>query len=175
MGRVIARTARLTLRCLTLSDAGFILELLNEPGFLRFIGDKGVRTLHDAREYLLGGPMLSYDRNGYGLYAVGLSDGTRVGICGLVKREGLDDTDVGFAFLARHCARGYATESAVAVLEHARRDLKIVRIVAITDPDNAGSIAVVEKVGLKFERMIRLNPQDIELNLYGLELLRSAT
>jgi ribosomal-protein-alanine N-acetyltransferase len=111
----VIRTSRLDLRELDFSDAEFILELLNEAGFIRFIGDKGVRTLADARDYILQGPMDSYARNGFGLYAACLRDGTPIGICGLVKREGLNDPDVGFAFLSRYWSSGYAVESAAAV------------------------------------------------------------
>jgi [ribosomal protein S5]-alanine N-acetyltransferase len=150
-----------------LDDAGFILELLNEAAFLRFIGDKGVRNLETAREYIEKGPIDSYGRHGFGLYATCLPDGTPTGICGLVKRDGLADVDIGFAFLSRHCSKGYATESAAAVLAHARRVLRLQRVVAITDPENFGSIAVLEKIGLKFERMIRLTEHGSELKLFG--------
>src|SRR5579863_8231406 len=96
-------TERLVLRHLDLNDDAFILELLNEPAFLRFIGDKGVRTLDDARDYISKGPIDSYRRFGFGLYLVSVrSGGTPVGICGLVKRDTLDDVDVGFAFLPQH-------------------------------------------------------------------------
>jgi RimJ/RimL family protein N-acetyltransferase len=160
-------TVRMRLRKLNLDDAEFILKLLNEAGFLRYIGDKGVRTLTDAREYILKGPMDSYERNGFGLFAACLRDGTPIGICGLVRREGLSDPDVGFAFLTQYWSRGYAVESAAAVLSHARRDLNIARVVAITSIDNWGSIAVLEKIGLKFEGMIRLTEQSEELKLFG--------
>lgn len=163
----VIRTERLELRQLELNDAEFILELLNETAFLRFIGDKGVRTPADARQYILKGPMDSYARHGFGLYAVCLPDGTPIGICGLVKREGLADVDVGFAILARYCSHGYAVESASAVLAHSRRILQLQRIVAITSPDNLGSIAVLGKIGLKFERMIRLSEHSPELKLFG--------
>jgi RimJ/RimL family protein N-acetyltransferase len=163
----VIQTGRLVLRRLELSDAVFILELLNEPEFLRFIGDKGVRDLDNARDYILKGPVDSYGRHGFGLYATCLYDGTPVGICGLVKREGLADVDVGFAFLSRHRSKGYAVESASAVLEHARRVLRLPRIVAITSPDNAASVAVLERIGLKFERMIRLAEHSPELKLFG--------
>ena len=155
------------LRQLELNDAEFIRELLNEAAFLQFIGDKGVRTLADAREYIRKGPIDSYGRHGFGLYAACLHDGTPAGICGLVKRDGLEDVDVGFAFLMRHCSKGYAVEAAAAVLAHARRVLRLQRIVAITTPENLGSIAVLEKIGLKFERMIRLLDHDPELKLFG--------
>jgi [ribosomal protein S5]-alanine N-acetyltransferase len=163
----IIQTERLVLRQLDLNDADFILELLNEAEFLRFIGDKGVRTPADAGEYIRKGPMDSYERHGFGLFAVCLHDGTPIGICGLVKRDGLADVDVGFAFLARYCSKGYAVESAAAVLTHATQVLRLQRIVAITAPENSGSIAVLKKIGLKFERMIRLAEHGPELRLYG--------
>jgi ribosomal-protein-alanine N-acetyltransferase len=163
----VIRTERLVLRQLELLDAAFILELLNEAAFLKFIGDKGVRTLDDAREYILKGPIDSYERHGFGLFAACLRDGTPTGICGLVKRDGLADVDVGFAFLSRHCSRGYAAESASAVLLHATRVLRLQRVVAITSSDNLGSIAVLQKIGLEFERMIRLAEHGPELKLFG--------
>jgi len=163
----VIRTGRLELRQLELSDAEFVLELLNEAAFLRFIGDKGVRDLDDARAYIINGPMDSYAQHGFGLYASCLGDGTPAGICGLVKRESLEDPDVGFAFLSRHRSRGYATESAAAVLAHARRVLRLQRVVAITYPENVDSIAIITKIGLKFERMIRLSEHGPELKLYA--------
>jgi RimJ/RimL family protein N-acetyltransferase len=163
----VIQTERLVLRQLELHDAEFILELLNEPSFLRFIGDKGVRNLDDAREYILQGPRDSYGRRGFGLYATCLLDGTPVGICGLVKRDALEDVDVGFAFLSRYFLQGFAVESASAVLAHARRVLGLQRIIAITSPENVASIAVLERIGLKFERMIRLQEDSPELKLFG--------
>jgi RimJ/RimL family protein N-acetyltransferase len=171
----VIQTLRVSLRELDFGDAEFILELLNEAGFIRFIGDKGVRTIADARDYILQGPMDSYARNGFGLYAAclrgtpnGESAGTPIGICGLVRREGLTDPDVGFAFLSRYWSKGYAVESAAAVLAHARQTLNLARIVAITSADNSQSIAVLEKIGLKFERNIRLVDHSPELKLFGL-------
>jgi RimJ/RimL family protein N-acetyltransferase len=164
----VIQTPRVSLRELDIGDAEFILELLNEPAFIRYIGDKGVRSLADARDYILQGPMDSYARNGFGLYAACLRDGTPIGICGLVKREGLSDPDVGFAFLAKYWSKGYAVESAAAVTSHARGILKLERVVAITSPDNSQSIAVLEKIGFKFERMIRLVDCSPELRLFGL-------
>ncbi len=155
------------LRRLELNDAAFILELLNEPSFLRFIGDKGVRNLAGARSYLLKGPIDSYERHGFGLYAACLRDCTPIGICGLLKRDGLDDVDVGFAFLSRYWSKGYAVESSSAVLMHARQVLRLKRVVAITAPENRASIAVLEKIGLKFERTIKLAADASELNLFA--------
>lgn len=159
---------RLNLRELGLPDAEFILRLLNEPGFLTFIGDKGVRNLDDAREYLAKGPLESYRRYGFGLYLVSQrGDGASVGICGLVKRDTLVDPDVGFAFLEEHWSKGYASEAAAAVLAYGRDTLGIERIVAITAIDNRGSIAVLEKIGMTLERRVRLGDDPKELNLFG--------
>jgi RimJ/RimL family protein N-acetyltransferase len=165
--RTVIRSERLDLRRLQVSDAGFILELLNDAEFLRFIGDKGVRTVADARDYIQKGPMDSYERHGFGLLAVCLRDGTPIGICGLVKRDGLDDVDVGFAFLPRYRSKGFAVESAAAVLSHAREALSLRRVVAITTPDNSSSIAVLQKIGLKFERMIKLEAHGEALKLFA--------
>jgi RimJ/RimL family protein N-acetyltransferase len=163
----LIKSARLQLRELALEDDEFILRLLNDASFLRFIGDKGVRTLSDAREYILKGPMDSYRRFGFGLYLTSLSDsGLPIGICGLVKRETLADVDVGFAFLPRFWSRGYAAESAAAVLAYGREELQLKRIVAITAPDNEASIAVLGKIGLRFERMIRLSEHGPELKMF---------
>ncbi len=120
----VVETPRLILRRLTLDDAEFIHQLLNEPSFLEFVGDKGVRTLDDARDYLLKGPIASYATFGFGLNLVNLKpDGTHIGMCGLLKREALPDVDVGFAFLPAFWSKGYAVESAAAVIEHGRRVL----------------------------------------------------
>ena len=144
----ILETERLVLRELSFADDAFILELLNEPGFLRHIGDKGVRSLSDARQYIAKGPMASYRRCGFGLYLVSLAGGGEpVGICGLLKRDTLPDVDVGFAFLSRHWSNGYAVESAAAMLDHGRRRLGFKRLVAITAPENHGSIAVLRESG----------------------------
>jgi len=165
----VADTERLSIRRLAEGDAGFILDLLNQPSFLRYIGDKGVRTLEDAVSYLRTGPMLSYERFGFGLYRVSLRDGDGpIGICGLVKREALDDVDVGFAFLPAWWSRGYAFEAATAVIAHAH-DLGIGRLVAIVSPDNAPSIALLERLGMRFERMVRLTDDAAEIRLFALE------
>ncbi len=164
---MILETERLTLRRLTPDDAPFIFELVNEPAFLRYIGDKGVRTLEDAVGYIQNGPVVSYNRHGYGLYLTVLKDGNEsIGICGLVKRDGLDDPDVGYAFLERHWGKGYATEAVAAVLAHARDVLGLPRVVAVTAPDNHASIHVLEKMGLHFERWILLPGGEAETLLF---------
>ena len=161
-------TARLVLRWLSTDDAEFILELLNEPSFLQFIGDKGVRTLEDARNYILNGPVEMYNRLGFGLYLTELKEsGVPLGICGLIKRDGLEDVDIGFAFLPRFWAKGYAYESAAAVLAYGRDVLGLKRIVAITSPDNHASGRLLEKLGLRFERTMRLSENAEEVRLFG--------
>jgi RimJ/RimL family protein N-acetyltransferase len=160
-------TERLVLRRLSTGDAEFVLELLNEPSFLRYIGDKGVRNLDDARQYILSGPVASYERNGFGLYLVELK-GSRIpiGISGLVKRETLPDADIGFAFLPAYWSQGYAAESAVAVMKYAQETLKLDRILAITSPDNDASAKLLCKIGLRFERMIKLSADGDEVKLF---------
>ncbi len=166
---IVLETERLVLRHLTLNDAPFIVELLNDPSFLRYIGDRGVRSVQDARQYLIKGPIASYQKSGFGLYLVFLVEsGDPIGICGLLKRETLDDVDLGFAFLPPHWGKGYARESAVAVLDQARTTHGLKRVVAITSPDNTASIKVLEKVGLKFERMARLGDDPREVRLFGI-------
>ena len=167
----IIETDRLVLRKLTLDDAGFILDLLNQPSFIQFIGDRGVRTLDDARDYLSKRLINSYERFGFGLYLTLLREsGIPIGICGLVKRELLEDVDVGFAFLPQYWSKGYAFESAFAVLAYAGNTMGLKRIVGIATPDNHGSIRVLEKIGLQFEKMVKLSEDDVELKLFALDL-----
>ena len=162
----VLETERLRLSRLTADDAPFILQLLNEPSFLQFIGDKGVRTLADAQEYIRKGPGTSYERNGFGLYLTTLKDGAvPIGICGLVKRDALEDVDVGFAFLPQYWGEGYAFESARAVMDYGHRVLGLPRIVAITDPRNESSVRLLHKLGLRYVRMVKLpdNPGESKL------------
>ena len=163
----LIETPRLVLRHLAPDDAGFILELLNDPAFLRHIGDKGVRNKRQARAYIRNGPMASYDRFGFGLYLVALKDGAPIGICGLLKRQTLDDVDLGFAFLPHFRALGYAFESAQAVLAHARATRGLTRVLAITSPDNAASIGLLEKLGFSFQRMAQLTPAEPPIKLFA--------
>jgi len=163
----ILETDRLTLRRLSMDDAEFILALLTDPAFLRYIGDKGVRTIADARDYIETGPVASYDQFGFGLYLVVAKKGnTPIGMCGLLKRESLPDADIGFAFLPQHRSKGYALEAARAVLAYGRDKLGLERILAITDPENAGSIRILQQIGLRFERVVRLSDDAKELQLY---------
>ena len=167
MGVKILETERLMLRRMRVEDAEFIFELVNEPAFIRNIGDKGVRTLDDARDYILSGPVASYAKFGFGLYVVVLKEtGAATGICGLLKRDSLEDVDVGFALLEKFRRKGFAYESAAAVMEYGRNKLGLKRIVAITSPDNEASIRVLEKIGLQFEKMIRMPGSDEDTRLF---------
>ena len=164
----ILETERLVLRRLSIDDAEFIVELLNQPSFLRYIGDKGVRNSADAVQYIQTGPVASYERFGFGLYLVELKEsGVPIGICGLLKRDSLPDVDVGFAFLPAYWSQGYALESAAAVMTYGRAVLGLRRIVAITSPDNDASIRLLERIGLRFEGMIKLSSDQSEVRLFG--------
>jgi RimJ/RimL family protein N-acetyltransferase len=165
---IVCETERLRLRCLCEGDAAFILELLNDADFLRYIGDRQVRTEEDAVRYIRGGPAVSYERYGFGLWRVELmEDSAPVGICGLLKRDALPDVDIGFATLPRFRSRGYTLESAEAVMRWGRERLGLRRIVAITAPDNHASMGVLGKLGFLFERMIRLPGEARDCCLFG--------
>jgi RimJ/RimL family protein N-acetyltransferase len=164
----VLETERLVLRRLIVEDAEFVLGLLNEPSFVRSIGDRGVRTIADAREYIVKGSIDSYQRHGFGMYLTELKDDrTPLGICGLLQRESLQEVDIGFAFMPEFWARGFAFESASAVLAYGKSTLGLSRIVAVTSPDNHGSIRLLEKLGMRFEQMVRLSEGGPELELYG--------
>jgi RimJ/RimL family protein N-acetyltransferase len=167
----VLETERLILRHLSVDDARFMLELMNEPAYIRFIGDRKIRTIEGARISITNGPIASYGRNGFGLYLVELKEtGEAIGICGLIKRDTLEDVDIGYAFLPRFWLKGYAIESAMAVKNYARDVLGLSRLVGITDPENVGSIRVLERIGMQFEKMIKLSEDDIDLKLFSLDL-----
>jgi RimJ/RimL family protein N-acetyltransferase len=166
--RVVLETERLVLRELTGDDGEFILELLNQPSFLRFVGDKGVRTVDDARGWIEAGPRASYQRHGYGLNLVTLTEtGEPMGICGLVNREWLDDPDIGFSLLPAYWSRGYACEASSAVLRQATEVHRLERILAITNRDNRSSIHLLEKLGFSFWKYVRTPDKNEELSLWA--------
>lgn len=154
---LIVETARLYIRRFILDDAPFVLKLLNSPTWLTFIGDRKIRTLEDARNYIINGPIASYDRNGFGLYLVALKEGDiPIGMSGLVKRDGLEDVDVGFALHPDYEGQGYAYEAATAVMDYGFHTLQLPRIVAITTEENKHSIALLQRIGLHHEKTIHL-------------------
>ncbi len=171
---IVLETERLILRRLSTDDAEFVLELLNEPSFLRYIGDRGVRNLEEAKQYILNRLVTSYERNGFGLYLVELKESSiPIGISGLVKRDTLPDPDIGFAYLPAYWSKGYAVESAAAVMNYAREVLGLTRIVAITSLDNEASAKLLGKIGLRFERLIKLSEDAEEVKLFTLEVSAS--
>lgn len=157
-------TGRLLLREFTADDAAFVLRLVNEPAFLRYIGDRGVRTLDDARSYIADGPVASYARHGHGLMrVVRKDDGVEVGMCGVLKRDTLPDPDIGFSFFPEYWSQGYALESARAVMHHARATLGLGRILAVTTVDNEPSMRLLGRLGFRFERMVSLWSEELRL------------
>ncbi|MDX1404660.1 MAG: GNAT family N-acetyltransferase [Woeseiaceae bacterium] len=163
-------TERLRLTPLSYDDAEFIVELVNEPSFKRYIGDKNVHSIDDARRYLDDGPIAVSIRYGYGMYRVSTKDdGSAAGICGLLRREGFDDPDLGFAFLSRFRMRGYAGESARAVLQQGFGEFGLDRIIAMANPENEASLHLLEKLGFHYHGKARMPGDDFDINLYALE------
>jgi [ribosomal protein S5]-alanine N-acetyltransferase len=171
-------TARLTLRRFTLEDAPFFRALVNDPDWIRNIGQRNIHTDADARAGLQKSYLDNYAENGFGLYLVALKDGspagtpagTPIGMCGLIKRKTLDDVDIGFAFLPSGRGQGYAEEAARASLQYGKDVLGKSRVVAIVLPTNLPSVALLEKIGLRFEKMIRLTDDADDLAYYSINL-----
>lgn len=165
---LILETEKLRLRKLVADDGEFILSLLNSPGWLQFIGNRGVDTVEEAQLYLLTGPINSYEVQGFGLYLVELKEGAlSIGICGLIKREALQDVDLGFAFLPEYCGKGYAYEAAQATLIYAKKDLGLKKIVAITDLNNLRSIHLLKKLGMTYEKQVRFPDEKKDLLMFS--------
>jgi RimJ/RimL family protein N-acetyltransferase len=166
---IVVVTERLLIRELSVSDAAFILELVNSPTWLKYIGDRGVKTLDDAKSYLKNGPLKSYDENGFGLYWVGLREsGTPIGICGVIKRADFPDPDIGFAFLPGYDGKGFGYESASAIMDYCKTQFQLKRILGITLEANTASVRLLEKLGLTFEKKFIYEPTKEELLLYAL-------
>jgi RimJ/RimL family protein N-acetyltransferase len=166
----ILETERLLLRQFTTDDAQFIFELLNEPSWIQNIGDRNIRTMEDAPAYIVNGPRASYEKNGFGLWLIVLKEtGESIGMCGLIRRDNLEDVDIGYALLPKFWSKGYAVEAARAVKDYAKNVIGLKRLVAIVDPANEGSIRVLEKLGLSYERTVRLSADDIDLKLFAID------
>jgi len=160
----ILETERLVLREFSIDDAEFILTLLNTPAWIEYIGDKNVRTLEDAVNYLENGPIKSYKENGFGLWLTSLkNNSTPIGMCGLVNRDSLKDIDIGFALLPEYSKLGYGYEIAYATINYANHVLRIDKVVAITDSNNVPSIKLLNKLGLQFEKTLNLSENDTVL------------
>lgn len=166
----VIQTSRLNLRKFELSDASFVLQLLNSPNWLEFIGDKGVHTLADAEAYLQNGSMKSYAEHGFGFYAVvEKSTHTLIGMCGLIKRAGLENVDLGYAFLEEYTGKGFGAEATAATVAYALNTLNLNRLVAIVNPENSASINLLRKIGMRFERIVNIDDYQQSLALYAIE------
>jgi ribosomal-protein-alanine N-acetyltransferase len=172
----IAETPRLRLRLLTVQDASFILELLTDAAFLANVGDRGVRDLAGATRYIEEGPAASYTRFGFGLYLVEHKDSARpLGLCGLLRRDSHPDVEIGFAMLPSGRGQGFASEAAAATMRLAIGHCALMRIVAITAPDNKGSIRILERLGFRFERMVHYTADGGESRLFVFDSPRAAS
>ncbi|WP_282123336.1 GNAT family N-acetyltransferase [Algibacter mikhailovii] len=169
---MIAETSRLILTKFTLDDAPFFMELVNTPHWIKFIGDRNIRTLKDAEQKIKSGHFESYKSYGFGFYKVLLKEENNkvIGTCGLIKRDTLDDVDIGFAFLPNYESKGFGYESARAVMKLAKNTFNLKRLVAITNPENKKSIGLLEKLGLTFEKRIKPFEDDKELLLFAKKL-----
>ncbi len=167
-GEFVLETPRLILRKFTLKDGEFIFRLLNSPGWLKNIGSRNISSKADAEKYISEKLEPHYERSGFGFYLMEIKQtGESAGMCGLVKREGLDDVDIGFALLPEYEGKGYAFEASEAVMKYAQNVLKILKLAAITIPQNKGSIKLLEKLGMKFEKMIFMPDDKEELMLFS--------
>jgi ribosomal-protein-alanine N-acetyltransferase len=161
-------TERLRLRPVAVDDTELMLAVWNDPAFMRNVTDRGIRTEEQAREAIESGAQKLFEDYGYGPYCMSLkSNGQMIGICGLFKREILEDPDIGFGVLPDYCGNGYAGEAAIAVVEYARQDLGISNLTAIVSPTNVTSIGLIEKLGLTFERMITMPGDNDAVCLYS--------
>lgn len=168
---LVIETERLGLRWLTDTDDEFILDLLNQPSWLKYIGDRGVRNIEDARAYIHNGPLAMISQYGFGLYLVELkASRISIGLCGLLKREALDDVDIGFAFHPDYQGSGYAREAANACLDYARDHIGLERLVAITMPTNNDSIKLLDSLGMQYERNLSLDDSGELLQLFAKNL-----
>ena len=165
-------TERLELRWLTADDAPILLAVWNDPAFIRHVGDRGVRTIAEARAAIEAGPLRLYADYGYGPFCMRLrEEGVDVGICGLFHRDGLDEPDIGFAILPDYCGRGLGYEASAAVLDHARDALGLSSVTAIVSPQNRASIGLLQKLGMHYERPVRMPGEDHDVSLYRIELV----
>lgn len=169
---MILQTDNLILREFTLNDTAFIIELLNSEGWIKYIGDRNIKTEEQATAYLINGPLKSYQENGFGLWMVELKESdTAIGMCGLIKRAVLENVDIGFALLPAFSGKGYALEMAQATMNHAFNVLKLNTIDAIVLPTNESSIKLLEKIGMKYHSQFIYPDTNEELLLYRKQIL----
>ena len=161
-------TDRLLINRITIDDAGFILELMNDKDWIKNIGDKGLRTIEDVQAYIQNRFLKTYIESNYGFYTMNLKNTLQIiGIVGLVDRKGIDHIDIGYGILPEFRGKGYAFEAAKAIYDYGYQELNLEKIVAIVNPDNLPSIKLLSKLGLEFEKMIRLPDEEIDILLYS--------
>jgi RimJ/RimL family protein N-acetyltransferase len=169
---LILQTERLNLRTVSVDDAPFYLGLLNEPSWIQNIGDRNVRTLEQARQAILDGPVAMQAERGHSLYVVERKDDqVPMGLCGLIKRDSLVDVDIGYAFKPAYWGQGYAFEAAQAVLHYAKDSVGLKRLAAITSPENGSSNRLLRKLGFQFEKLTSFEPKGTDTNLYGFDFV----
>ncbi|MEO1263951.1 MAG: GNAT family N-acetyltransferase [Bacteroidota bacterium] len=164
---IVLETERLILRHATVGDAPFMFKLLNDPSWIEFIGDRGIKTVEDAQNYILDRIIKSYEENGFGLFLTVLKkDKTPIGLCGLVNRPQIEDVDIGFAFMPGFKGKGYGYESASAVIKYGREKFGLQKIAAITVKENVRSIALIKKLGLRYEKTFAFDGSSDMAELY---------
>jgi RimJ/RimL family protein N-acetyltransferase len=168
---IIAETNRLIISKISLEDAPFFLKLVNTPNWIKYIGDRNLKTIKDAEDYLTNGILKSYKELGFGFYILqNKSDNEPIGICGLVKRDQLDEVDFGFALLPEFEAQGFGFEASTTILKVAKDVFNIKKILAITLPINTNSIKLLEKLGFNYEKRVKPYEDDEELLLFAKQL-----
>nr|WP_026022978.1 GNAT family N-acetyltransferase [Paenisporosarcina sp. TG20] len=166
----IVKTGRLLIRYINTEDAKFMLDLFNEPDWIKYIGDRGIRTKDAMKTYIEDGPMTMYKEYGIGLYAVELKEkGIPIGICGLIHRDFLKDVDLGFAFLSKYWGKGYAYEATNAILKYGAEELGYRRVVAFTSLTNDKSANLLLKLGMKDEGLIKFVSTAEDMRLFVID------
>lgn len=166
-GEIVLETERLRLRKLTTDDAGFILNLVNDPDWIRYIGDRGVRSLRDATQFIAEGPLASYSSYGYGLWLAELKDsGRAAGLCGVLKRKHLEHPDLGYALLPEFRHQGLALEACRSVVDYAREKLGTRTLLAVVSPENGRSLSLLEKLGFVCVGKVAMPGQEAEVPLF---------
>ena len=168
----IAETKRLILSKITTNDAAFILELMNSPGWLKYIGDRNIKTVEAATVHIENNQLKCYKTYGFGYYKIQIKAENlkTIGTCGLLKRDELEHVDVGFSLLPNYHGKGYGFEAVTEIMNLAKSEFNMKRICAITLPINKPSIHLLEKLGLSYQKTVKPFDNDEELLLFAKDL-----
>ena len=146
----IIETPRLYLREFELSDARSMFDLNSDKEVIKYTGDDHFSSESEALNFIKNYD--HYKNHGFGRWAVILKENnTFIGWTGLKLNEE-NDIDIGFRFFRKYWGRGYASESAEAVLDYGFNFLKIDLIVGRVAPENKASVRILEKLGMKFKK-----------------------